>query len=123
MKHEIKITFENNFVQIISDGEKSYETSSKVWPKIIKVCQENDCFKVLGIATSTKSPSIIDTTHHGKLFHELEIDHKYKIAWVELNPESFERIKFLETVLYNRGLPGKLFSDIEEAKIWLLKDE
>ena len=123
MKHELIITFEKTFVQVISNGEKSYQSSSKIWPTVVKVCKENNCFKILGIATTTKPPSTTDSVRHSELFHELDINIKYQIAWVELNPEAFESIKFIETVLYNRGLPGKLFKDIDEAKTWLLSDD
>jgi hypothetical protein len=123
MKHEIIITFEGRFVQVISRGEKSFEFSLKIWPETIKLCRENECYKVLGIATSSKPPSTIDSYKHGDLFHKFKIDGKYKIAWVELNPKSYEGIKFIETVLFNRGVDVKLFADVDKAKTWLLSED
>lgn len=119
MKHELEITFESNFIQIISNGDKSYASSAKIWPTAIKVCEENNCFKILGIATTTKPPSTIDSFNHSELFHELKIDHKFRIAWVEINSDAYEGIKFIENVLVNRGIDVKLFSEIDEAKTWL----
>lgn len=123
MKHEIIITFESKFVQVISRGEKSFESSLNIWPETLGLCQENECFKVLGIATSSKPPSTTDSYKHGELFHKFNIDHKYKIAWVELNPKSYEGIQFIETVLLNRGINVKLFKEVEEAKSWLLSGD
>ena len=122
MENELIITFENEFVQVISNGEKNYEFSYKLWSNTIKVCQENGCFKILGIAKTIKPVSTLDAFDHGKLFSELGINNKYKIAWVELNPNSKDTVKFIETILLNRGLPGTVFDDIDEATTWLLGD-
>jgi hypothetical protein len=123
MKHELIITFENDYVQIISNGEKSFESSLKIWTNAVKVCQKHNCFKVLGVASSTKMHTTIESYQHGALFHQINIDHKFKIAWVELNPDAISSIKFIETVLLNRGYNVKLFQDVEEAKTWLLKSD
>jgi len=123
MGHELKIVFKDKYVEIISNGEKSYQSSLRLWASALKACNENDCFKVLGIATSSKAPSTIDSYKHAELLHTFKVDFKYKIAWVELNPEEFEGIKFLENVLFNRGLNVKLFEDVESAKTWLLYEE
>lgn len=32
-----------------------------------------------------------------------------------------DAVKFIETVLYNRCLPGRLFGDVGAAKAWLLR--
>jgi hypothetical protein len=123
MEHELRVTFKDKYVEIISNGEKSYQSSLRLWATALKVCTENKCFKVLGIANSSKAPSTIDSYKHAELLHNFNVDFKYKIAWVELNPEEFEGIKFLENVLYNRGLNVKLFEAVETAKDWLLREE
>lgn len=123
MKNELAITFKGKYVEIISKGVKSYQSSLRLWASALKVCNENDCYKVLGIATSSKAPSTIDSYKHAELLHTFKVDYKYKIAWVELNPVEFEGIKFLENVLFNRGLNVKLFEDAETAKTWLFNEE
>jgi hypothetical protein len=123
MKHELIITFENDFVQVISNGEKSFESSSKIWTNALKVCQEHNCYKVLGIAKTTKQHTTIEAYKHGELFHQVKIDHNYKIAWVELNPDEVDSIKFIEVVLLNHGFNVKLFDDVETAKTWLLAED
>jgi len=56
------------------------------------------------------------------LFRELNIDQKYRIAWVELDEDARDTIAFVQTVLANQGLPGLLFeTETEtEAREWLL---
>lgn len=123
MGHELNIIVREKYVEIISKGEKSYETSLNLWNRAVEVCKENNCYKVLGIATSSKAPSTIDSYKHADLLHNFNIDYTFKIAWVELNPEEYEGIKFLENVLFNRGMNVKLFQDVETAKSWLLDEE
>ena len=84
---------------------------------------EHDCYKILGIGNSTKPMPTMDSMNHTKLFSDFSISRKYKIAWVELNREAVDSVKFLETVLLNRGLlNGQLFHDVDEAKRWLLAE-
>jgi hypothetical protein len=123
MRHELEITFKGKYIEIISNGEKSYQSSLRLWASALKVSKENKCYKVLGIATSSQAPSTIDSYKHAELLHNFKVDYKYKIAWVELNPEEFEGIKFLENVLVNRGMNVKLFEDVETAKTWLFNEE
>ena len=42
MGHELEITFNGRYVQIISKGEKSYESSLKLWANAVKFCNENE---------------------------------------------------------------------------------
>jgi len=110
-----------DYIEARSTGDKSYQTAVMLWQEIIRVCAEHDCYRVLGIGESTKPMPTMDAMNHTKLFQDFSITRKYQIAWVELNREAVDSIKFVETVLLNRGLlNGKLFLDVAEAKRWLL---
>lgn len=123
MTYEMSVTFMGDYVEARSIGDKNYQTAVSLWQEIIKVCAENNCYKILGIGESTSSMPTMDAMQHTQLFKDFAITRKYKIAWVELNPEALGSVKFLETVLLNRGmLNGMLFSEIAEAKRWLLAE-
>jgi hypothetical protein len=47
--------------------------------------------------------------------------HNIRIAFVDTKTDQFELNKFGETVATNRGIAGKVFSNIEEAERWLLQ--
>ena len=122
MSYEMSVVFMGEYVEARSIGDKSYQTAVILWQEIIKTCDEHNCYKVLGIGESTTGISTMDAMNHGKLFKDFAIANKFKIAWVELNKEAVGSMKFLETVLMNRGmLNGMLFPDVEEAKRWLLE--
>lgn len=121
MTYEMSVTFEGDHVLARSVGKKSYQTAVSLWQEIVKTCDRHGCYNVLGIGESTSPMPTMDAFNHVKLFDDFKITHRYKIAWVELNPAAIESIRFLEMVLLNRGkLHGKLFHDVTEAKAWLL---
>jgi len=122
MSYEMSVTFKGEYVEARSIGDKSYQTAVTLWQEIINTCNEHNCYKVLGIGESTSGLSTMDAMDHEKIFKDFAITRKYKIAWVELNKEALDSIKFLEMVLLNRGLlNGMLFPNVEEAKQWLLE--
>jgi len=122
MSYEMSVVFTGEYVLAHSIGDKSYQTAVALWRQITKVSNQHSCYKVLGIAESTTAMPIMDSMNHAQLFKDFEITNKYRIAWVELNPKALGNLKFLESVLINRGiLNGKTFDNVEEAKQWLLE--
>jgi hypothetical protein len=122
MEDQFEITYEGNCIKVQLQGNEDLGVASCLWPQILEACKDNDCFKVLGIAETTNPLGTMDAYNHAELFNKLGINHQYRIAWVELNPEAYEATQFAETVLKNRGLPGRLFADVSEAKQWLLNE-
>jgi len=114
------ITFEGTHVQVLSDGDKDFEFSKQLWKRVTDLCREHDCFNVLGIADTTTPLEAVDAHEHARLFRELDIGERYRIAWVELNPEATLIVSLIESVLASRGLPGRFFSSATEAREWLL---
>ena len=113
------IEFDGSCVRVHLRGAENIEVASRVWSDVVEVCKQNECFKVLGVAETTSTLGIMDSMQHVDLFRNLGIDNKYRIAWVELNPSAYEATLFTEIVMSNPGLPGKLFSDPEDAVQWL----
>jgi hypothetical protein len=123
MGYEMSVVFVGSYVEVRSRGDKSYQTAVALWAEITRVCNQSDCYRILGIAESTTAMPIMDSVKHEKLLADFAVTRKYKIAWVELNPEAIGNVKFLETFLTNRGLVnGRLFRDVDEARRWLLDD-
>ena len=119
MTGTMNITFEGDHVRAESRSEKSIEWARQLWIAIVEVCEANDCYKVLGISESLTVIPIMDGFDHIELFRELGINTKYRIAWVELNPDAMKTVKFVDAALFNRMLPGRVFMTEDEARKWL----
>lgn len=120
MSDEFEIFFKDSYVEVQSDADKTLEFARRMWTAIAEACRENDCYDVLGISFSRTPLRTSDGYAHAELFRELGIVRGYRIAWVELNEQAKSSPEFTTTVLFNRGLPGRLFDTVTDAKQWLL---
>lgn len=123
MTEYTNITFEGDHIKAELRAHKSIDWARRFWPEVVKACDENSCYRVLGLSESLSVIPPMDGFDFVELFRELGIDTKYRIAWVEVNPEALETVQFVDNTMYNRGLPGRLFPTEAEAKAWLLGDE
>jgi len=119
MKRRIIATFEEWYVQVLVDQDRDFEYSVELWSSVARACRQYDCYSVLMIADTNTTLAVMDGIDLGQLLQESGITGEYRIAWVELNAEAFEAIRFLETVLINRYFNVRLFSSEAKAKLWL----
>ena len=121
MSYEMDIKFADGFLLVEVTGEDNYDVSHEIWMNIAQACEERDCFNVLGVSDMTNALATMEAYDHQKIFAEAGITLRHRIAWVEKNPEARKMIEFVETVLKNRNMVnGRVFSDVSEAKNWLL---
>jgi len=122
VSYEVTIKPVGNYLHVFAMGESSVENASTLWKQISAAAKEHNCFNILGEQKISNSMSVTEAWSHHKIFAEEGITGKYLIAWVDPNPKTYEQTKFVRTVLANRDMAyGKLFSDIEKARSWLLK--
>ena len=122
MLFHITVTFEDDHVLALTEGDKDYEFLEQLWPKIARVCERHQCFRVLGIANTRTPVEAVEGYELPRIFHENNIDQRYRIAWVEKNQDAADVITLIASILQNRDLPGRQFSTVEEAREWLLED-
>lgn len=122
MESRFTVTFQGDHVRIETDAEKNLDYATALWTEVVGVCAEHDCYSVLAVSNAPGPMPILDGYFHAELFRELKIDGKFRIAWAELNEDARHATFFVETVLFNRGLPGKVFATEKEAKQWLLSN-
>jgi hypothetical protein len=123
MHNKLKVTFEGDHVRVIADGDKDYQFQNRMWEEVSSACEEQKCFKILGLANTTTPLEAVEGYDTARIFRDLKINSRYRLAWVELNDEARNMTEFIATVLANRGLPGRLFDTEEEAKKWLLESD
>ena len=118
-----KIRLEKNYIHVVSDGDKTFDYVIQLWHDIVAACREHECFKVFGVSTTSTTLKTWDAYRMSEIFDDLQIDAGFKIAWVETNPEAYQSIYFIETVLFNRGYSARVFLDEDDALRWLLEDD
>lgn len=124
MSYTISVEFKGDHILARHTGEDNYRISLELWSKIVDTCTRRNCYYVLGITETTTPLNTMDAFNHGEIFKTLGVTSKYRIAWTERNPAALQSLRFVETVLRNRGITnGRLFSDASEALYWLLAEE
>jgi len=120
MENTVEVSFQGSHVLVIANGDKDYRYMEDLWREVARVCRQNRCYNVLGIADSRTPIEAVDGYELPRLFNELGIGDNYRIAWVEKNENARATIELVQTVLANRGLPGLLFETEAQAREWLL---
>ena len=123
MAENTTIKFEGDYIKAESRVEKTNEWAMQFWTDLVEVCVAHNCYHVLSVTHSITVMPVFDAFDTIERFRDLGIDRKYRIAWVELNPEAHETVNFVDAALYNRGLPGRAFATEAEAKKWLLEED
>jgi hypothetical protein len=125
MRDEIIVEYKDDYVYAEMHGKNNYELSLELWRRIMAVCKQHNCFKILGENFTTEELSTMDAYDHLRILEEVGITLQYRIAWVDQTTPTRKGLEFVETVVVkNRGMANaRLFSNIEEAKSWLLGKE
>jgi hypothetical protein len=120
MENMLEVTFEGDHILVIANGDKDYRFMDRMWREVAMNCDQHECYNVLGLANTTTPVEAVDGYDLPAIFRELGIGQHYRIAWVEEDEDARDTVEFLQTVLANRGLPGRLFETEAEARQWLL---
>jgi len=126
MRNEIVVEYnKDGYVHAQLHGKNSYDISLELWRRIMAMCKQHNCFKILGENYTTEELSTMDVFNHLKILEEVGLTLQYRIAWVNQVKETARGVEFVETVVVkNRGLAnGGIFPNLEEAKRWLLGQE
>ena len=123
MSYDRIIISRGDYVEVRVSGIATYANAVDLWQAIGLACEEHQCFKVLGEQNVPNPLSTMEAWKHQQIFLDAGIDSRYKIAWVDTNPRTYEVTNFIRTVLRNRDIAyGKVFSHFQSAKDWLLND-
>jgi len=122
MNNELEISFQQTYIHVRVTGAGTRERIMEVWRRVAAMCRQHNCYKILGEQDLQVGISTLDALDHPDIFREVGITEKFRIAWVELNPRTFETTDFIRNVLANRAMgQGKIFTRVEDARQWLLR--
>ncbi len=121
MSDKVVITPMDGYIYVEISGRGNYDEVLELWQNIAAACHKHNCFNVLGIQRIKVAVDTLIALDHHTVFTDVGIDHRYRIAWVDENPRTFETVQFIKNVLANRSIAyGRIFTDESKAKKWLL---
>ena len=123
MPSTFSIDTEDDHIRVTSLADKNMQHAETVWTAVAEACEAHGCYRVLGISQSNQPLRLLDGFEHVPLFRHLGIDHRYRIAWIEQNPDARETVEFIETAFFNRGINAKLFDDEAAARDWFFSGD
>jgi hypothetical protein len=122
MPSKLVVSFEDDHIRVISDGDKHNEFVVDMWTQVAKLSREHQCFNVLGLANTTTPLEAVDGYDQARLFRDLNMPINIRIAWVESSADAIDIASYIELVLTNRGYSARVFATEADARSWLLGD-
>lgn len=120
MMDENIIEFQGDHIHVIARGNNTAAKSFVMFRHIVAACQQHDCFNIIGEAETKEDMSTLEAFKHIEIFTKAGMTWKHRLAWVAADPDKYEQLKFVETVLRNRALlNGQVFRTLAEARNWL----
>ena len=117
---------EAGYVEMIHDGIIAMEHVSPIIKEVMTAVKDYDCFLFLGDYRDSDLQLSMGLLYEipKQVFSEsqrlgLQVG-KFKRALV-VSETLFEKFKFLELVSLNRMQNVKIFTDMDDAKVWLLE--
>lgn len=124
MPYEVQINALGDHVRVHVSGVRipgrEVEDSVGTWKQVADVCRETGIEKILTIFEIEGRLSPIDAYDIVARTKEFGWSHAFKMALVDLNPESLDDNVFAETVAVNRAYQIMVFDNEAEARDWLL---
>ena len=118
--YTVKFEHRQGYLYAYGKAEQdSFEVSLGFWTEIAAYCKANHFSKVLVEEDFETDNEIIDTYEIVSQGHKVGFT-RIKIAFVDRHNSQMNNNLFGETVARNRGIQGKVFSNIKEAEKWLL---
>ena len=124
MSYKRKIEFKEKYVQVDISGDVDIQSELETWKKIRKECEKHKCYNVLGITRKNTNPfDVLDAYEYPRVLEEAGIDSKYRIVWVNEDPEVYKLGKLAVIVMRNHGMgySCQTFPNVSDAKKWLLE--
>lgn len=119
MSHNLTYDSETGCVILRIQGRVTMKLIQELAPQVARMFRETKCQRFLNdMSTAVIDVSFMDVYGSPKAMDESGITRDIRRALVV--PSDFKQSEFLETVTRNRGHDLRIFTDVDEAKRWLL---
>lgn len=124
MEYKVQLDEQNNIVNAIAKGEWKSEIDNAMVQEILEMVEKNTALKVLlDIRELHFEHSVLQVFQRAQEMREIrkQIDTTSRKVAIVYSATLQVNMPFFETASQNRGLPYRVFIDLEEAKEWLLQ--
>ena len=121
MIDDFKFSVDDGVVHIVYTGDIVFEKTAVMMSKVVEIASENNTnllfFDVREVGKGNYHTNAIQHTEKGP---SMGIDHRFRISFFG-REDDYERLRYIENVMVNRGFQAKIFFDKSEALDWLKK--
>ena len=118
MGYDIRYEERRNYLFAHIEGPETFDNALDFWQDLRKESRERKFTRLMVV---DEVSGTLSTTQIFTLSTEIARLHPdATIAFVDPKKETLEANRFGETVLANRGITGRVFTNEEEAEEWLL---
>ena len=115
-----KLELHSDYIKLILDGEMSPEDHQMARGAAFQKLEETGIPKLLINATQAKPKMSVSDDYKFTTQHP-DKQPKGVVTAIVYNQEEEEKYRFIETVMSNRGLKIKIFTNEDEALTWMLE--
>ena len=123
MAYKLNFLEEDGVLVVEISGERPKDnltrSAKEAWCEVARVARHKNLKRILVISSATGDYPTMDAYKINSTLDECGVQRGWKIAFVNLDPNSFQDIKFAETVAVNRGFDVGVFNNQDKARKWL----
>lgn len=125
MSYKVDLRAEQDYIRAEVSGARilgdAATDAGRVGEQVVQACNEAGIRRVLLILNLSGRLSAIDSYEMVTNAPQYGWKHAFRLAMVDLNEESFDDVRFTETVAVNRSYEMKVFNNEQDALDWLLR--
>jgi hypothetical protein len=123
MSYNLEFKVENKLLRVEIWGNRDHgdlvNNAKAAWSKVAVVCKENNLSRILVVSHALGEYSTFKAYKINSTLSECGVQPSWKIAFVNLDKDSYQEIEFGETVAVNCGFIIKIFPTEDAAREWL----
>jgi hypothetical protein len=126
MNYTIQLGEQDRFINVVAKGGWDLDTARAMSRKVMEKVDASSVGRVLVDMRKliVREPIIQLYERAMELWEERQkyrtVSMKVAIVFTFVDPDFESNMRFFETAARNRGLPYRVFGDMDEAKMWLL---
>ena len=123
MSYNLKLDIEDRLLRVQIEGDRTegdlVGNAKAAWTEIAGICSNSNLDRILVVSHASGKYPPFDAFKINSTLAECGVQRSWRIAFVNLDKNSYEEIEFGETIAVNRGFAVKIFPNEEAARTWL----